>query len=267
LDYGYRSKSETHATGSIWYDKDKPKELNRSMELKKREQPMEVDAVGGGKILTEQIYYSSKRRLEALLEPFEKRNVNVYNLSKGARIEKTIEIDTPEMIKIINENEVEKGSALQYLLPDNPRHITDEKIKEGLDSIEDFIKNICLFNIELIQKIDYNLESLSRCLLIINQRMNTYYHSQKQQSFYFFTRGLIWHYIYAGYSMAMFNRDPAEEERVIKEWQTGFIDFLEKLPSHLHYVINKDRSNMSKDDWLRQSILDPVSEPDLLRKI
>lgn len=267
LDYGYRSKSETHAKGSIWYDKNKPKELNRSMELKSREKPMEVDAVGGGKILTEQIYYSSKRRLEALLEPFENRGVNVYNLSNGARIERTIEINQEKMIEIIKENKNSKSATLLYLLPENPRYILNEQIQNGLDSIESFITKICDFNIELIKKIDYNFESLSRCILILNQRMNIHYHSKNQQSFYFFTRGLIWHYIYAGYSMAMFNRDPHEEERVIKEWQAGFIDFLEKLPGHLNYVINKDRSDISKDDWLRQSILDPVTEPDLMRKL
>lgn len=268
LDYGYKSKSETHAEGSIWYDKDKPKELNRSMEIKNREKPMEVEAVGGGKILTEQIYYSSKRRLEALLEPFSKMEdkVNVYNLSKGARINRTIEIEIEDMISIINTNKVTKGAALAYLLPENPRLISNESISNGLQSFESFIEKICAFNIELIKKIDYNFESLSRCLLILNQRMNMHYHSKNDQSFYFFTRGTMWHYIYAGYSMAMFNRDPNEEERVIKEWQIGFIDFLEKLPGHLHYVINKDRSDMGQDDWLRQSILDPVSEPDLLRE-
>jgi hypothetical protein len=266
LDYGYRSKSETHAQGSIWYDKDKPKELNRSMELKNREKPMEVEAVGGGKILTEQIYYSSKRRLEALLEPFKNKHVNTYNLSNGARIKGTIEINEEKMINIINENTVTKDSAMAYLLPESPRYINESQIESGLQKIQDYIQSITIFNIELIKKIDYNFESLSRCLLILNQRMNLHYQSDQKRSFYFYTRGMMWHYIFSGYSMAMFNRDPKDEARVIKEWQTGFIDFLEKLPEHLRYVINKDRSDMNSDDWLRQSILDPVSEPDLLRE-
>ncbi|NVK42146.1 MAG: motility associated factor glycosyltransferase family protein [Oceanospirillaceae bacterium] len=267
LDYGYRSKSETHAKGSIWYDKDKPKELNRSMEIKNREKPMEVEAVGGGKILTEQIYYSSKRRLEALLEPFKSKNVNVYNLSNGARIEGTIEIQEDEMVSIIQENEIKKDVVLAYLLPRNPRFITEEEIQKGLSSIQDYIQSICEFNIALIEKIDFTFESLSRCLLILNQRMNLHYNSDINRSYYFYTRGMIWHYIFAGYSMAMFNRDKQDEARVIRDWQSGFIDFLKKLPGHLHYVINKERTDMNHDDWLRQSILDPVSEPDLMRDI
>lgn len=258
MDYGYRDKKESHAKGSIWYRDDKPVELKRSQVIQDKDPEIRVRAVGGGEVLTKQIYYSSKRRLEDFIKHHP--DSNIYNLSNGAEIVGTKEINLNKAYEIVSQINNNKDDALNYLLPDKARIISDSDISKGLEELTTFLTKFSDYTNSLVDKIGDDFTSLSKGLFLISFNLEHYHRINRKGSNYYFIRGAIWHYIYAAMSMALLAADEANQKESIKQWKNRFKDFLKKIDQHLGFVINKDREN--EDTWLKSSILESIDEPD-----
>ncbi len=76
------------------------------------------------------------------------------------------------------------------------------------------------------------------CWAIANYISTTF--SIKYPTLTYMTRGSIWHYLLSGYSISCAFEE-ADKEQIINIWKHEFIDFLNKLPSHIKHVAYRER--------------------------
>ena len=253
-DFGFYNEEEHHSKASIYHIKDEShddtikdvQEITEKMMCDNFERPGYK-----GKCLTTGTYYTTKRRIEMLINLNSRDyDFNLYNCSDGLIIDKAIHIKENDKIKIKDvENSTQqltKQFELKSRLSDNTMKVN---IRETLNpAIEDLCK-ILSHNVSIM---DPNLQSLSSTSWAIANYISTGF-KNKHGPLMYFIRGTIWHYLLSGYSITYGCKKDKQEE-VIKVWQARFIDFLELLPSNLKNNIDKDRSTLDDDTQLRKTI-------------
>ena len=253
VDLSYKSIENTHASGSIYFDPDAPDVVKHAMDLKKYEPRFKDINTKGEEVLTEAIYFTTKRRIENGLIEYGKI-CNTYNLSGGLQIAGTQNIESKEEFeeKIASGSDL-KQQILKTLFQDHSMSFDEEQIQSGLENLYQFVEKVCNETIGILSKIDGSKISMDKGVFLIAHLMENHItkHSDKK---YYFMRGCIWHYLYAGYSFAyaMDSNDP-QLTVMINKWKEHFHEFLVNLPEHLRIVTQRQTSE-DDDVWLYRSI-------------
>lgn len=253
VDLSYKNIDNTHASGSIYFDPDAPDVVKHAMDLKKYEPRFKGINVKGEEVLTESIYFTTKRRIENGIIEYGKL-CNVYNMSSGLKIKGSSEIEErAEFEAKIADSSNQKDEILKILFQDHSKSFTEEEIQLGLNNLYEFVQVVCNESLEILAKMDASKVSLDKAAFLIThlvERHLTKRHDKK----YYFMRGCIWHYLYAGHSFAfaMNSDDPAIPD-MINQWRDHFREFLLNLPEHLKTVTQRQVTE-EDDIWLYRSI-------------
>jgi len=259
LDYGFPSKDQHHAEGAVYYKKDGSEAL-KACTTYDDAQLMRVDAADGNTILTTRFLFTSKRRTENMIwaaqHPF------IYNCSNGSNIENTIWLDGDQFSqKLLSNTGVTKSSVFDYLFNDSAVGVDDEMISKQCTAMAVALG-------DLVDEILSLLSSpVTTCggLTGICYRINNYLQQDlkaNNESFYFFIRGSIWHFLHAGFSHTLTINDSNERMQFLASWQEAFKDFLGGVQGHFQEVIFKE-FDMEKDLFVHRSIANVEKDPEM----
>lgn len=253
VDLSYKDISNTHAEGSIYFDPDAPDVVKHAMDLKKFEPRFPAKDIKGDDVLTEAIYFSTKRRIENGLIQYGKV-CNVFNLSKGLHIEGTRVInEQQEFDSKIPSDAIQKQDLINFLFKEDTAGLDEEAIQAGLESLYKFVNEVVNSTLELLDKMEYTIKSFDKLVFLITHILErTYTHHRDFK--YYFIRGAFWHYLYAGYGFAYaMHRDDKAVANMIADWKQEFSSFLSGLEDHLRTATQRI-TNEDDDIWLYRSI-------------
>ena len=251
LDYGFPSKEQHHAKGTLYYKEGAPDSLKKSAE-KNDDQLYEVPGASGGNIQTSPFLYASKRRIDNLLLSYP--HSQVYNCSNGAVLEGAEWLKPNEVKKKVKSRDpLGKKNILDYLFNDDAKrfnladvnlHLT--KLKHGVELLAADCHRILSKNepytIEGVVKISIQINKLLKQLLLTGD-----------SGLYYLMRGSIWHFLLAGLSHSLSIEDESKRSKYINDWLTSFKSFLEDIPSHLTSIIFSDL-DIQEDQMVNKSI-------------
>ncbi len=249
LDYGFPSADQHHAKGTLYYEEGSTARVSKNLE----QETIEVEAAAGGKILSTTFLYTSKRRTENVLVSATK-NCAVLNFSDGARIERSEWVPPGKAQMFLEVLADCRPNFLAGVFNDNPVTIAATKVNQQTRALQIAVNDLCVKVSRILADPIPDLAQMTSVCFRINQ-----YLQQKvladSPSFYFFTRGSIWHFLHAGYSHAFAIAHTHDRKLWIEWWQDRFLYYLKFWPTHLASVLEKDFN--AEDPWLELSIKNP----------
>lgn len=255
MDFGYRSKEETHATGSVYFDKKAPKFLQDS--IAQRSSHLKVPSIDGDDLITEPIYNSARDRVEKLISSLVSQ-YRVFNCSTGAQINGTEVLRTREDFESRLGGPVNAEAYRDALLSETVL-ISPSEIDSGVHQAESFLKGVCDLMSAELARMPLNRTGLIIALLNMSRALEDHYRKTRT-SLYFLVRGTLWHYFNAGVSVAFATVNADQIESHIRIWRDRLTEFLNAWPEHFHWVANRDVP-LETDTWLEKRISEPVDDP------
>lgn len=246
LDYGFIDSKYHHAKGSVYYS-----ENMKSANEEKYGNSIEIPAAGGGLITTTPFFFSSKRRIENLIRTM--NGVQLHNCSDGAKIEGADWIPKEQL-------QLDKGrfstDKQQFLIMFNNHRqypVWEKIVKEKQDFCADFQELIRLYQSELDKSpIDSLSGFVDYCSFVRTSFENLLV---RNAGLYFFIRGSIWHFLYAGYSHLL-TMEESETGDYCQYWCEKFSLFLTKSCAETKRIVAMNRA-MWEDELVSRSIADP----------
>ncbi|TNC82547.1 MAG: hypothetical protein C9356_03770 [Oleiphilus sp.] len=248
LDFGFRDIEHHHAKGSIYYEK--------LLKLEHEENELiEVETVDGSKAWSTPNYFTSKRKVENMLQQNEADELlKVYNCSDVANIEGAQWLKEDTFIELVESLDSSKDADMGYMFDPKAVSCDLSKADEKLKYIE---ANLKALNSDVSKLFDADLETLED-LSILCSRINWYLEDilkPRTPDFYFLVRGTIRHFLCAGFAHAFALEDPQACANYIQEWKKSFRDFYQRLPAHFSSVVFKE-FDVDQDPWVKQSIFE-----------
>jgi hypothetical protein len=249
LDYGFADKEQHHAGGTLYYKDYAPQGLKNSVDYKDNEL-FEVESSSGGKVFTTPFLYASKRRVDNMLATFS--GESLFNCSDGVKLDHASWADKQALEKHLSASDVtKKEAALDVFFKDSNGSYSTESVKGSIDSFTNWLT-------ATIDSIKFMVEKDAMDLLHLNllgTEINRLLCQSRPEdkNYYYFIRGSIWHFLLLAYSHGHAINDEKERQLFLNDWQVGFLGFLNKLPAHLHTILDKDY-RQGTDPWLRKSI-------------
>lgn len=245
-DFGFYDQSKHHSQHSIYHDnKNSVTKLIR--EISERDMNKNFKQPGyKGDCLTTDMYFTTKRRVEmSILYQKGIYEFNIFNCADGLIVRDTLHIDKNQIIKIKNKSEKSEFYKKTRTVQCNLKEKLNKELHKPIKDLFDLL-------ISNLESMENNTIQLSSKIWSISNYLTTSFQN-KNGNIYYFIRGTIWHYMLAGYSIT-YSCEKGQQEKVIKCWKKGFIDFLEKLPSDLKKNIDKERNEIESDNSLRKTI-------------
>ncbi|PTY36773.1 hypothetical protein BGP77_05665 [Saccharospirillum sp. MSK14-1] len=255
MDFGYKSKTETHAAGSVYFDEKAPKYLQDS--IGERMSNLKVEAIDGSTLLTEPIYNAARDRVEKLLYTFQ-HQAKAYNCSLGAKIDGTEVVASRDFFEAMIGAEVHPDEYREQLLYRSVLTAPSE-IDQGIKLAATYLGNVCQFVRQEVKAMNPDYRGLVMAVLKITRRLEADFRKQRTPLFYL-VRGTIWHYLNAGISVCYTATDTDTGLKHLKIWQARFIDFLEQWPQHYEWLVERN-VDANDDGWLVKRIGEAVDDP------
>lgn len=256
MDFGYKDKTKTHATGSVYFNDSAPAILRESIAMRQSE--MHIESIDDEVLLTEPIYNSARDRLEKVLYAYNKLST-AYNCSTGAKIESTQVLRTQDDFEaLLGDKEDAQAELYRETLLSQTVLLAPSEIEKGVTKALDFMQSACDYVTQEIERMDLDRNGLTITLLKMARRFEDHYR-QTKSPLYFLVRGTIWHYFNAGITVAYATHDNAIANQHLKLWQTRFLDFLNKWPQHFDWIAQRNL-NPEDDLWLVRHITEPVDD-------
>lgn len=249
-DFGFYDQNKNHSKDSL-YNQD----ISNTEEFKKsNENNIKNSFISEGyhgDCYTTDMYFTTKRRVEfsiKLKSYFHK--TNIYNYSDGLIINGSTHRDKNSEIEIKNSIDEKNNNLNEFINKSREIEIDIEnKVKIPVLECIDELSKILVKNLDQMKNTTTDLSSM--CWNIANYISTSY--KDKYGSLYYITRGSIWHYLLAGYTIS-YGQDANNREETINIWREGFIDFLIRLPKQIRLVLNRKRS--IDDKSLKSTIKD-----------
>ncbi|EAT12535.1 motility associated factor glycosyltransferase family protein [Bermanella marisrubri] len=250
-DFGFYDASNHHSKKSIYFDDNiESEEINTIKDIAEATVTDNFVREGyKGDCLTTSTYYTTKRRIDMAINYFKARyKFELFNCSDGLIINNSTHIQIGEPIEIKIEPKDDDTNEFRV----HTRSIPLTLKKDIKDNLYEPIKEVCYLYAKFLDKMEYNLSSLSSTCWAISNHINTSFYNEHGSLMYFF-RGTIWHYSFSGYSIA-YSCKPENQAEVIKKWKDRFKSFLLELPENLLSVIQKDRTTEEAISDLKRTI-------------
>lgn len=251
LDYGFPSRDEHHAKGSVYFNEN---EKGNSSILS--ETLIKTEAAAGGMTLTTKFLYTAKRRTENLLSAM--AGEPVINCSNGSKIEGTLWTDNVASMLESGNLKYSKAEVISAWFDESNEVVGRDSIGQARANIQaDFDRLHSEFT-DLISA--YNIESLvgfsdfcSRVISILNSL------EAENIGLFYFIRGSIWHYLFAGYSHVYSIDKTLDQSNYICFWRDNFKRFLDLSKDEVHSVLNNP-SSIYDDEMVANTIGLPTSK-------
>ncbi|MCP5206954.1 MAG: motility associated factor glycosyltransferase family protein [Hahellaceae bacterium] len=257
LDYGFPNKQQHHAKGTLYYKVDYAEGIDEERVYPDNDL-LTIPSAAGGTIKTTSFLYSGKRRTEDLLALVACYG-QVFNCSNGAVLENTRWLDRSGVISRLSvkrrkDQWAAKSSFIKALFEnDNPK-LADINLAEGGDQLHGVLK---AFVQELISELEQEIPD-NRALSFLCARFSAKLESLcvNNDALYFFFRGTVWHFLLAGFCLALAAVDKKREHIFIRKWKSQFADFLRVTCIELLQVI-ENPYDLETDPLIRKSIVEP----------
>ncbi len=257
LDFGFPSKDQHHAKGSLYYKEDAPSGLKDSVDYKDGD-VFSVEGVGGTTISTTPFLFASKRQVDNII--CASNNCAIYNCSDGAVLENTQWLTIHEATSFIQaEAKNSKSTVLNFLLNEKAASFDEKGTYQSLDEMLEWVSSITVRFREILNKDVIDLVRLTR----ICSQINLILHEEvlnRNIGYYYFIRGSIWHFLLAGLSHSLVLENKDVQETFISNWQLEFDSFLENLPGHFWSVLIQQKRDFDGDPMVHRSITQPESD-------
>lgn len=249
LDFGFRDIDHHHAKGSIYYEK--------ILRLEHEERDLvEVETVDGGKAWSTPNYFTSKRKVENLLQQHSTdERLKVFNCSDVAKIEGSEWLEGDSFIEVVNACNNTKLEDLAYMFSDDAQTCDLTKLDQKLKYIEANLEAIA----SDIQKVLNEEVTTLRDLSLSCSKVNWYLEDvikSRTPDIYFMIRGSIRHFLCSGFAQSFAMTDESEQKKYFAQWRNAVLDFYNALPDHYRSVVFKE-FDVDSDPWLKQSIAEP----------
>ncbi len=252
-DYGYRDRSRHHASGTVYEDAEAKIEYRAHEEF-------ETAGVDGKPVITQPVYYSSKRKIETVLSTLRDNGVDVevWNSSDGARIEGAEWVSVDEfaaMMTSLPDARDERNRIRKNLFIEEGRCLPVEEIERRVNLLHSRIREVCLGVASLIQQASLTgKRDMQRLITKVTRALEGL--KNKDEPTYYFIRGAIRHIEYVGYShvMALPDDEVATLQEFLLAWKEKALELLEAMPEHFLRIAGKERFELESDPWVEQSI-------------
>ena len=246
LDFGFRDVKHHHAKGSIYYEK--------LLKLDHEEKDLvEIETVDGDKAWSTPNYFTSKRKVENLLQQHcNDESLNVFNCSDVAKIDGAEWLKGDEFIDVVKACENRKAEDLEYMF--NEKAITCD-LKELDEKLKYVEANLEALGRDLAKLFNTSIES-RRDLSITCSKINWYLEEilkPRTPDFYFLVRGTMRHFLCAGFAHSFSISDEDERTQYYQDWKDAFLGFYQRVPDHFRSVVFKE-FDVDQDPWMKQSI-------------
>lgn len=249
LDFGFEDIGRHHAKGSIYYEKLLKQEHKESDLIR-------IETVRGTEAWTTPSYFSSKRKVENLIQNYESdASLNVYNCSDVAVIQGAEWVESDNFIPVVESLESCRERDMAYMFSDQATQLNLSVIEGKLKYLE---KNFAALPNDLSKILSVPVSGLEEFSILIG-RLNWYLEDivrKNASDFYFYVRGTLRHFMCAGYAHAFACEDAHIRQRYIEEWQSAIQTFFAHVPDHFRSVAFKS-FDVEQDPWIRQGITDP----------
>ncbi|PIE42995.1 MAG: hypothetical protein CSA50_07705 [Gammaproteobacteria bacterium] len=246
LDYGFPDKKSHHAKGSIYYA-----DSMQAANEEKYKDTIAIPAAGGGMISTTPFLYASKRRTENLIRVM--AGLKLYNCSDGASLAGAdwIPQGQPRPDKDQFLADKRKFLTLFSKYKQYPVAQRNEKAKCAFIDRYQQLTRVYLFELE-----KNTLESLSDfvnyCTFVRTNLTDLFV---ENPGLYFFVRGSLWHFLFAGYSHLL-SLDESEHGKYCRFWCDQFGSFLTKS-----YQVTKNIWQTNSAIWADELVAKSIAEP------
>lgn len=254
-DFGYKREEDSHAEGSVYFDKSAPDYLQQVG--KNRSGAMLVTDINGELIRTEPIYNAARDRIEKMIDLHQNR-ISVFNCSEGAFIKGTSIIKDKESFHSKIKDSMRFVDYPERLFYESTV-LTRDEVTEGKNTAKDYLSQLSNTITEYLDQMSNDKESFLYTLLRISH-MHENFFRKNRNTLYFFTRGSLWHYLNTGISLVYACQSEEVARENMKIWSDGFKEFLELWPKHFEWASNKSEP-VDDDDWLNSRITECVSDP------
>ncbi|OZG73774.1 hypothetical protein BTA51_08160 [Hahella sp. CCB-MM4] len=247
LDYGFKDKENHHAKGSLYYENLMKKNYHQ-------EHLTQVDTVDGGKAWSTPNYFTSKRKLEQLLKNYPPHEMEIYSCSDTAVIEGSKWINNDEFREQVSQGAGTKADYMNYLFSAKAKpvnlNIIHGKLRYLEKSLEELHHDLKL----LLDNPVHGLEDMSLLCFKITGYLESVL-QKRTPDFYYFTRGAVRHFLYAGYTHYFALQDPDERAQFYSDWKKGLLKCFAGMPAHFRKVAYK-KFDIDADPWIKQGSRD-----------
>ncbi len=248
-DYGFNSKTEHHAKGTVYYEKDATNFIKDVVnEQENRNDFIKIKSVNGKDILTTIDYFSALKCLEYAIGEYDGK---VINCSEGAKINNSHHYSTEQFnLKI---KSTHNKSMYLDMIKNHSRKISNENdLRLEVSKLNYFMKEAYkklegrLESYGPIKNIDNAIELTSSMIRDLKDIENNY------GSLIFLLRGSVWHYLYflLSHGMAI---DKSKRADFLTTWKEQFKVFLFNCVSEVESVTNKTYPDEA-DPWLWDAV-------------
>jgi|GEM_PF-949442 hypothetical protein len=270
-DYGFEDPGYDHAGQSIWgaqADTDFAKDLRARTREKKRD-IFPVDAVNGGKVFTQNDYFSAKRSVENLLLNLERvsPDLRVYNCADGAEIQFTSWLSKDQFASAVDQCGRSGGNDLENRLDSLEADLAPDVFDETLPNLAREFELESSRLSETVRKARLgggrDLALLANELrMMVTQLVPRKGNSQitaEQLVMNQLLQGAMLKWVHAGLAHGLACEDGKLRREFLNNWRRQLLDFLNVLPSHFRQVVCDDRS-MNENPWARTGPFAPEPE-------
>lgn len=229
LDYGFEDKECHHSRETVYYSNST---LQNQSDESHRD-TISVPAAAGGSLWTTSFLYTSKRRIENLLDA---SAAHIFNCSDGASIEKTRWLSSETLASIGFSELTPKQEFLSLFDKQAKRAFSEAEIervkKKILTDNQAFIGSVADLLVEssLVDKRSFSIFCYKLdCLL---QAL-----AAQHEAYYFFIRGAVWHFLLAAYTHVFSIESTPQQADYLTFWRAKFETFLQGLVSRINRVL------------------------------
>tara|TARA_R110002167_G_scaffold90966_7_gene244686 strand:- start:206 stop:2335 length:2130 start_codon:yes stop_codon:yes gene_type:complete len=253
LDYGFPNKEKHHSAGAVYYKEDGPEGLKKATTYEESDL-ISVKAADGESILTTTFLFTSKRRTENIIQAA--NHPNIYNCSNGCQIDGAKWIDAAGFSAYkSNVYDLNKSDVMRELFNDTALTVSNDEIDNALNIMKtELILMMSVFNEFLIKPIEDKKTLMNICYQMNHWLQATL--KSKNESFYFFVRGSVWHFLHAGFSHSFALEEAEGFNDFITGWQSEFTCFFSDILAHFEGIVFKEY-DLNIDQMIHRSISQP----------
>jgi len=249
LDFGFVSKGQHHAKGTLYYSEVATEGLKDTVDYKD-EQLFDVEAANGGMVQTTAFLYASKRRVENICGAFPERTIN--NCSNGVKLDNADWINERQLKALLDTGLEEKRlEVINFFFNDTNTVKRLDLVNNELEKFNQWLVSVCEFIANVLTASPIDIHRLTEICGQINAHLISDTHEGK--NYYYFLRGSIWHFLLLAYSHGNAFAYESAQQDFLNNWKNNFLSFIKQLPVHLTSVLSKDYT-LNNDAWVEQSI-------------
>jgi hypothetical protein len=275
-DYGFQSADKDHSSKSAYGKSDRPESeavqrfRERDKKASARRKVFKVPSVTGDTILTRNDYYAAKHSVEELIYRLKTsgKPPEIFNCANGAAIKGAAWLKPEEFLSRLDSCETSQETAMHEQFSRSAKALSADLFDEKIHDLARELDRVCLQYSREIKSARLKgrrdlcclINDLRDQLSVVRPLPGQDRVSGVQLMAYQLLKGSLQHFLFVGLCHGM----AAEDEFLVdflKVWESGFQEFLERVPRHFQEVMLVPR-DLDTDPWARRTMGDRDPEFD-----